>query len=262
MTALTDIEAIGIELPKGREYEHLTDVECWPTTHIDEAAGAALTEAYAVIKRLVGERATLSSEYGHMTEAFKQATKGPRPARGQGKAMSDWAIPMKYLDQQDRIAELEAEVEIMTTAADIEALGIELPKTRLKEWQKLQNAHFMTKARMMRVPVLADEIIDELLAVIERLVEQAKSDETIIATLRDMEIDENERAERAEADLAAAREKNDGLLEAYNRVMEEARKWEWVAWEAIGSFMDGWFEAPDGDEWIAEALARYQPGGE
>ena len=168
----------------------------------------------------------------------------------------------------------------MTTAADIEALGIQVPKTRLKEWQKLQNAHFMTKARMMRVPVLADEIIDELLAVIERLVEQAKSDETIIATLRDMEIEATERAERAtlsseyghmtEAfkqatkdrdhehnklmdtarDLAAAREERDELLlEAYH----------------YGGF--GGLYSAEYEDWLKELrqridLARYQPGGE
>ena len=65
MTTIADIEALGIEVPKGREYEHLTDVECWPTTHIDEAAGAALTEAYSVIERLVGERDELLLEAYH-----------------------------------------------------------------------------------------------------------------------------------------------------------------------------------------------------
>ena len=140
----------------------------------------------------------------------------------------------------------------MNAIDTIEALGIELPKTKdadeeLGGWWGDGIKGELARKQAKRIH---DDSASELLAVIERLVEQAKSDETIIATLRDMEIDENERAERAEADLAAAR--------------EEARKWEWVATHEPDNptgLARAELEIRSGNyvEWL---LARYQPGGE
>ena len=156
----------------------------------------------------------------------------------------------------------------MTTIADIEALGIEVPKTKEYEARLQDHPSQWLTGRVNYVLDAADAMRDELLAVIKRLVKQAKSDETIIATLRDMEIEATERAEQAEADrkamteeaattvvrltaeideyadqLAAAREeRNDARrrverLEEHGKILlaerdaarEEARKWEWVA---------------------------------
>jgi len=185
----------------------------------------------------------------------------------------------------------------VTTIADIEALGIEVPKGR--DWATIAIA-YIEFAGHLRCCV---EALAEAYAVIERLVEQAKSDETIIATLRDMEIEATERAEQAEADrkamteeaattvvrltaeideyadqLAAAREeRNDARrrverLEEHGKILlaerdaarEEARKWEWVATHEPDNptgLARAELEIRSGNyvEWL---LARYQPGGE
>ena len=115
----------------------------------------------------------------------------------------------------------------MTTITDIEALGFELPKTKdadeeLGGWWGDGIKGELARKQAKRIH---DDSASELLAVIERLVEQAKSDETIIATLRDMEIDENERAEQAEADLAAMTEETAAtivrLTEEIDRLADE-----------------------------------------
>ena len=133
---------------------------------------------------------------------------------------------------------------------------------------------------------------DELLAVIERLVEQAKSDETIIATLRDMEIEATERAEQAEgalktatqdaidwerrhdaveADLAAYRIDNDD--EHARRVKAEVNlaaardERDELLLEAYHYGGFGGLYSAEYEDWLKELrqridLARYQPGGE
>ena len=133
----------------------------------------------------------------------------------------------------------------MTTIADIEALGIELPSVRAYNFQRRELPGALCNQ------IAADAMRDELLAVIERLVEQAKSDETIIATLRDMEIEATERAEQAEADLAAARENPE------IRVRWTEDGWTNTHPVTLVAETDGCIDWP-----VSLKVARYQPGGE
>lgn len=146
----------------------------------------------------------------------------------------------------------------MTTIADIEALGIEVPKT--KEYEKnaavvervakiLDGPHIITKHK-------ADAMRDELLAVIERLVEANRN---LHATLSSVKMPPDAAAkvaalqlllEQAEAEVAAAREERNRL-----------------EWALIQHIVD---EETDGERYrdqivelaaqkVADLLARYQP---
>ena len=75
-----------------------------------------------------------------------------------------------------------------------------------------------------------------------------------------------ERAEQAEAELAAMTKERDNLRsllevteDARSDWREEARKWEWVAEQCIQRGLMGGWQITDRDTFLDGLLARYQP---
>ena len=142
----------------------------------------------------------------------------------------------------------------MTTIADIEALGIELPKTK-----RLRNGStysFMNMGQDAAEGTQAEirEATDELLAVIERLAGFGGAS-------FEAGFQERQRAEQAEADLAALENAKMTLYEKQQADLAAARETLSKIAENPNALDHASFSIW-AQKLAMRLLARYQPGGE